>query len=155
MPFNTEDWTARIRAQSPSGPVPAHKHRELVINDPLALAEYLAERHPADAQLWPTDPATLACARAAAAEMNSGFTTLRSALPINFRLQRTGPTRDAAAEEDIRHIMEIWRDCCERYAAYRTYLFSAFCISIPDIWRIRRRSVRGLHGCNLDPSLDD
>ena len=133
MPFNTEDWTARIRAQSPSGLVSVLKNGELVINDPLAIAEYLAERHPADAQLWPTDPATRACARAAAAEMNPGFTTLRSALPINFRLQRTGPTRDAAVEEDIGRIMEIWRDCCERHAADRTCLFSAFCISISDI----------------------
>ena len=40
--------------------------------------------------------------------MRSGFTDLRSTLPMNFRLQRTGLTREAAVEEEIRRIMEIW-----------------------------------------------
>ena len=49
--------------------------------------------------------------------MRSGFTDLRSALPMNFRLLRTGLTREAAVEEEIRRIMEIWQDWFERYEA--------------------------------------
>tara|TARA_B100000676_G_C17794517_1_gene688842 strand:+ start:398 stop:556 length:159 start_codon:yes stop_codon:yes gene_type:complete len=49
--------------------------------------------------------------------MRSGFADLRSALPMNFRLQRTRLTREAAAEEEIRRIMEIWQDWFERYEA--------------------------------------
>ena len=65
--------------------------------------------------------------RAEAAEMRSGFTDLRSALPMKFRLQRTGLTREAAAEEEIYRIMEIWQDWFERHAADGLYLFGAFC----------------------------
>ena len=54
---------------------------------------------------------------AVAAEMRSGFTDLKSAPPMNFRLQRTGLTREAAVEEKIRRIMEIWQDWFERYEA--------------------------------------
>ena len=39
VPFHTEDRTARIRAQSPSGLVPVLKHGDLVINDSLAIRE--------------------------------------------------------------------------------------------------------------------
>ena len=86
-------------------------------NDALAIAEYLSERPP-DTQLRPTNPATRARARAAAAEMHSGFTDLRSALPMDFRPQRTGLTLEAAVEKEIRRIVEIWQDWFERYEAY-------------------------------------
>ena len=150
VPFHTEDRTARIRAQSPSGLVPVLKHGDLVINDSLAIAEYLAERHP-EAGLWPTDPATRARARAAAAEMHSRFTALRSALPMNFRLQRSGPARNTAVEEDIGRIMVIWRDCRERHAADGAFLFGAFCIAdamyAPVVSRIRTYGVSATGPC--------
>ena len=85
-------------------------------NDDLAIAEYLLERHP-DAQLRLTDPAKRARARAPAAEMHFGFASLRSIPPMNFRLQRTQLTLEAAVEEEIRRIVEIWQDWFERYAA--------------------------------------
>lgn len=144
VPFHTDDRTALIRAQSPSGLVPVLKHGDLVINDSLAIAEYLAERHP-EAGLWPADPATRAQARSAAAEMHSGFTALRSALPMNFRLKRDGPARDAAVEEDIRRITEIWQDCRERHGADGPFLFGAFCIAdamyAPVVSRFRTYGV--------------
>src|SRR3546814_9320358 len=48
--------------------------RSLVVWDSLAIAEYLAERYPG---IWPEDPEARAFARCAAAEMHSGFATLR------------------------------------------------------------------------------
>ena len=94
-------------------------------NDALATAEYLSDQPP-DTQLRPTDPATRARARAAAAEVHSGFTDLRSALPMDFRPRRTGLTLEAAVE---RHIVEIWQDWFERYEADGPQLFGAFCIT--------------------------
>ena len=85
-------------------------------NDALAIAEYLSERPP-DSQLRATDPATRARAHAAAAEVHSRFTDLRSALPMDFHPQRTGLTLEAAVEEEIRRIVEIWQDWFERYEA--------------------------------------
>ena len=127
-----------------------------------SLHQALSHAEPPDTQLRPTD--ARARARAAAAEMRSGFTDLRSALPMNFRPQRTGLTREAAVEEEIRRIMEIWQDWFERYEADGPYLFGAFCITdamfASVISRFQKNGVsaariaRGLHGCNLEPSLD-
>ncbi len=83
--------------------------------------------------------------------MRSGFTDLRSALPMNFRLQRTGLTREAAVEEEIRRIMEIWQDCFERHAADGPYLFGAFCITdamfaTVDSW-FRKSGVSATGSC--------
>lgn len=71
-----ETSTAEILRHSPSGLVPVLKDGDLTIWDSLAICEYLAERFPA-ANLWPADPADRALARAAAAEMHSGFGSLR------------------------------------------------------------------------------
>ena len=46
IPFHTGDRTQLIQTQSPSGLVPVLEDGDLVINDSLAIAEYLAERHP-------------------------------------------------------------------------------------------------------------
>src|SRR4051812_34715266 len=65
---------AQIRRHSPSGLVPALKDGDLIVCDSLAICEYLAEKAPG---LWPQEAAARALARSAAAEMHSGFTSLR------------------------------------------------------------------------------
>ena len=70
IPFHTEERGELIRKHSPSGLVPVLLDGDLLINDSLAIAEYLAEQHPT-AGLWPDDPTARAVARAAAAEMHS------------------------------------------------------------------------------------
>jgi len=144
IPFHTDERTQLIEAQSPSGLVPVLEDGDLIVNDSLAIAEYLAERHP-DAGLWPADASARAVARAAAAEMHSGFGALRSALPMNFRLVREGPDRSAEVDADIRRITEIWGNCRSRYGAGGDFLFGAFCIAdamyAPVVSRLRTYSV--------------
>ena len=48
VPFHTEERGELIRKHSPSGLVPVLIDGNLLINDPLAIAEYLAERHPTE-----------------------------------------------------------------------------------------------------------
>ena len=110
--FHTGDRTQLIQAQSPSGLVPVLEDGDLVINDSLAIAEYLAERHP-EADLWPADATTRAIARAATAEMHSGFGALRS----------------AEVDADIRRITDIWENCQFRYGASGDFLFGFMCIA--------------------------
>jgi glutathione S-transferase len=43
--------------------------------------------------------------------MHSGFTALRSALPMNLRSHRPGFPVWSAARADIDRIFAIWRDC--------------------------------------------
>ena len=144
IPFHTGDRTQLIQAQSPSGLVPVLEDGDLVINDSLAIAEYLAERHP-EAGLWPADASARDIARAAAAEMHSGLGALRSALPMNFSLVREGLDRSAEVDADIRRITDIWENCQSRYGAGGDFLFGSFCIAdamyAPVVSRLRTYSV--------------
>ena len=100
-------------AGSPSGLVPALKDGELVIWDSLAISEYLAERFP-QARLWPADPAARALGRAAAAEMHSGFTSLRGECPMDLT-RRSPSTITPATEDNVRRIVALWRDLLRRF----------------------------------------
>ena len=73
--LNQPDTRQRILAFSSTGKVPLLKSEHGVIADSLAIAEYLYESYPT---VWPKDAKARAFARCAAAEMHSGFSTLRN-----------------------------------------------------------------------------
>ncbi len=76
--------------------------------DTLAIAETLAERHPA-AGIWPADPHHRAIARTLAAEMHSGFAALRNACPMNIH-RAPAPLKalpDGVAA-DVARLGELW-----------------------------------------------
>lgn len=120
-PFNetlirlrTEPTPENIRAAgSPSSLVPVLKDGALVIWDSLAICEYLAETQPR-AKLWPADPAARALGRSAAAEMHSGFASLRGECPMDLTLQ-TSAELSEATHKDIRRITELWSDLLARF----------------------------------------
>ena len=104
---------AAIAAGSPTGMVPVLKDGDVTVWDSLAISEYLAERFPA-AGLWPADPAARALGRAAAAEMHSGFPSLRGECPMDLALRE--PTAlSPATEENVRRIVQLWRDLLGRF----------------------------------------
>jgi glutathione S-transferase len=104
---------AAIAAGSPTGLVPALKDGPVTVWDSLAISEYLAERFPG-AALWPADPAARALGRAAAAEMHSGFPSLRGECPMDLTLR--APTEvSPATQENVRRIVELWRDLLARF----------------------------------------
>ena len=105
-----ETSTAEIRRHSPSGLVPALKDGGIVIGDSLAICEYLAERFPG---LWPADPLDRALARAAAAEMHSGFGALRRECPMDLGL-RTDQPMSPEVEKDVRRIVDLWLGLLDR-----------------------------------------
>lgn len=85
--LNREDTHEEILKHSPTGMVPALKTDEgETLWDTLAICEWLAERYP-EARLWPADPMARALARCAAAEMHSGFASLRGECPMNLKLR--------------------------------------------------------------------
>jgi len=103
---------AAIRAHSPSGLVPALKDGDLVIWDSLAISEYLAEKAPG---LWPADPAARALARAAAAEMHSGFGSLRGECPMALEVEPKAVELSPATQKDIRRITALWTELLGRF----------------------------------------
>jgi glutathione S-transferase len=104
----------RILGHSPSGLVPFLKDGDVEIGDSLAICEYLAERFP-DAGLWPKDVAARAAARSAAAEMHSGFASLRGECPMDLSAEPHQASLSEATGKDIRRITALWNELLARF----------------------------------------
>lgn len=107
-----ETSTTDILKHSPSGLVPVLKDGDLTIWDSLAICEYLAERFP-DAKLWPAAPADRALARAATAEMHSGFGSLRGECPMDLSLM-TKADLSEPTQVNVRRLVALWSSLLER-----------------------------------------
>ncbi|MEP2545544.1 MAG: glutathione S-transferase family protein [Alphaproteobacteria bacterium] len=120
--FGRPDMKENLRRLSPTGLVPVLEHGDLIIPDSIAIAEYLAERHP-DANLWPAEAAARAVARSVSAQMHAGFVALRDQMPMNLPhvTDRVTPSPDTRA--DIARIQDIWRTCRRDFGAGGAFLF--------------------------------
>lgn len=103
---------ADIAKHSPSKLAPALKDGDLVVWDSLAICEYLAEKFP-EAKLWPEDLELRALARSAAAEMHSGFSSLRGECPMDLGLIKKADLSEAT-QKDVRKITERWNQLLKR-----------------------------------------
>ncbi|MCW5605246.1 MAG: glutathione S-transferase, partial [Burkholderiales bacterium] len=99
---------------SPSILVPCLDHAGIRVWDTLAIAEYLNEIRPKSGLLPATRAARAHC-RAVCGEMHSGFSSLRSALPMNLKGDFPGYKVWSKARGDIERITAIWRGCLEQY----------------------------------------
>jgi len=136
------DSKANIARHSGSGTVPVLYDDELRIGDSLAICEYLAEKFPAK-KLWPEDAALRARARSAAAEMHSGFSTLRSKMPMNIRNRFPGKGMSLEVAFDITRISDLWAECLARSGG--PWLFGQFGVAdamyAPVIFRFQTYGV--------------
>src|SRR5450759_4425563 len=101
---------AELLLLSPSFLVPCLTHDGIKIWDTLAIGEYLHEILP-EAGLLPKAGADRAHCRSICGEMHSGFSNLRSALPMNLKAHHPGFKVWAGAQADIDRIVSIWREC--------------------------------------------
>jgi glutathione S-transferase len=133
-----------ILRYSAAGKVPVLKDGGLTIWDSLAICEYLAEKYP-DKRLWPPETAARAHARCVCAEMHSGFTHLRTQMPMNVRREITGRARTAEVGAEIARIEAIWNECRTRFGERGPFLFGAFSIAdamyAPVVSRLRTYGV--------------
>jgi glutathione S-transferase len=129
-------------AGSPNGRVPVLKDGEVVVWESLAIGEYLAERF-SGAGLWPADPTARALGRAAAAEMHSGFASLRGECPMDLKL-KTSVDLSEATHQDIRRIVELWSGLLRRFGG--PFLVGAWSIAdafyTPVATRLRSYGVQ-------------
>lgn len=116
------DMKAEMLLLSASMRVPALDHDGLYVWDTLAIGEYLNEIKP-HAGLLPADRAARAHCRAICGEMHSGFSALRSSLPMNIKAHFPGFKLWSRAQTDIDRITTIWTECLQRYGG--PYLFGA------------------------------
>jgi glutathione S-transferase len=110
--FDTGSSWQSFRVFSPSGKVPCLVDGGTTVWDSLAIAEYLAERHPG---VWPADPVARAWARCAAAEMHSGFNALREQCTMNCGIRVALHRVDDALARDLARIGELWNEGLRRF----------------------------------------
>lgn len=125
LALDTADFHDAIGALSPSGRVPVLHHDDLVVWDSLAICEYANETW-LEGRGWPAQRAARAQARSATAEMHAGFAALRAQLPMNVR-RAPGPRHwDAAAQQDIDRVQQVWRDLRRAHGGDGPFLCGAF-----------------------------
>jgi glutathione S-transferase len=101
---------AELLLRASSIRVPCLIHDGVTVWDTLAIAEYLNEICP-QAGIYPGDRMARARCRSISGEMHSGFSALRSSLPMNLRTEGRRVVVWSAAQADIDRITEIWREC--------------------------------------------
>ncbi|WP_321950973.1 glutathione S-transferase family protein [Paraburkholderia bannensis] len=114
VPVDDAAARAELLLLSPSILVPCLRHDGIEIWDTLAICEYLNEISP-QAQLLPAERKARAHCRSVCGEMHSGFSALRSALPMNLRGRFPNFRIWSRAQDDIERIVTIWRECLAQY----------------------------------------
>jgi glutathione S-transferase len=122
LPPDDPSTRAEILLLSSSILVPCLVHNGVRVWDTLAIAEYLNEVCP-EAQLLPADVVARAHCRAICGEMHSGFSAMRSSLPMNLRAHFPKFKIWSRAQADIDRITAIWKECLEAYGG--PFLFGA------------------------------
>jgi glutathione S-transferase len=149
IPLDQENSAAEIARFSPSGCLPVLMMDGQPVWDTMAIAETIAERWP-DKELWPADPLARVHARSVSAEMHSGFSTLRDAMPMNCRAMGRKVSLPDALTDDIDRVLDIWADCHRRYESQGDWLFGRFSVAdsmfAPVVLRFRT------YGINLPES---
>lgn len=122
IPPDDPSVRAEMLLLSASMRVPSLVHEKVHVWDVLAIGEYLNEIKP-NAGLLPADRAARAHCRSICGEMHSGFTALRSSLPMNIKGHFPGFKLWSRAQSDIDRIEAIWTECLAKYGG--PYLFGA------------------------------
>ena len=137
------DYNAALKPLAGNARVPCLHDDGFQVWESIAIAETLAERHPA---MWPADARARARARSISAEMHAGFTALRTAMPMNLKFKLKGKPATPAVQRDIDRIVEIWEEARMQFAtADGPWLFGAFSVAdamfAPIAWRFHVYNV--------------
>ena len=117
-----------LASYTPAGKVPVLLVDGFAVWDTLAIAETLADLHPALA-LWPRDSRQRARARSLAAEMHAGFAALREHCPMNIEISmpEVGArvlAAEPAVRRDLDRIDAMWSEALA--ASGGPFLFGEF-----------------------------
>ncbi len=145
LALDTDDFESQIDQYGPTRQVPVLIDGDLTVWDSLAICEYVSERY-LDGKGWPEPMAKRAQARAFAAEMHSGFTALRQAMPMNCRAKNRSVEITPELKADIDRIDAIWTQCRAENKAEGDWLFGKFsvvdCMYAPIVMRFATYGVQ-------------
>ncbi len=144
LALDSEEFASKIARYSPARRVPVLILDGQPIWDTMAIAETVAAHWP-EKGLWPVDSNARAHARSVCAEMHSGFSTLREAMPMNCRAMGRKVALADELAADIDRILEIWSDCHRQYQSGGDWLFGEFSVAdamyAPVVLRFRTYGV--------------
>lgn len=112
VPFGGRGEPNAFRAFSPTGQVPCLDDDGVMVWDSLGIVLHLAERHP---EVWPHDALARSWARCAAAEMHSGFGTLRDICTMNCGIRVRVEPCPAALLRELARLDALWGEGLERF----------------------------------------
>jgi len=98
---------------SPTGFVPVLDDGDIKVWDTYAITLHVAETHP---EVWPADQKARSWARSAAAEMHSGFGTLRNSCGMNVGIRARTPELTSSLKGDLTRLDELWADGLDRFS---------------------------------------
>lgn len=140
---DNKDARAEILLLAPSIRVPALIYEGIKVWDTLAIGEFANEIAP-KAGILPTDRLQRAHCRSICGEMHSGFSSLRSSLPMNIKAHFPNFRVWSKAQADIARIKDIWQECLDAYGG--PFLFGKFSMAdamyAPVVTRFRTYDVQ-------------
>lgn len=111
-PFTKPDNYEDFRSFSPTGQVPLLIDGARSIPDSLAIALYLADRHPG---IWPEDGEARIFAQGAVAEMHGGFGHLRNDCTMNVGVRVTPKPMSEGLKRNVQRVREIFEEGLGRF----------------------------------------
>jgi glutathione S-transferase len=123
-----------------------------VVGDTIAIAETLAEFHPA-AGLWPRDPPARILARWMVAEMHAGFTALRNDCPMQLHSAYSGFGISPGVQADLDRLAQLWALARDRHGAAGPWLFGAY--SLADVFFAPIAARLAGYGLSAGPVADE
>lgn len=140
------EFASEVARYSKAMRVPVLIDGDLTVWESIAILEYLSER--AGGAGWPAGREARAVARAAAAEMHSGFAALRNEYPMNIRARQRRVPMTAGLRTAIARVDELWTECRQRFGADGPWLFGRYSAAdamyLPVAFRFQTYGSEGL-----------
>ena len=138
------DTAENLAPYSPGGQCPVLIDGDLTVWDSLAICEYLNDTLP-EAGLWPADRAARALGRSAAAQMHSGFPSLRGECGMDLAAAPQTMALTPATQAEVRKLVRLWSDLHRRFGDRGPFLLGQWSIAdayyTPMATRIRTYDI--------------
>jgi len=138
------DTAENLAPYSPGGQCPVLIDGDLTVWDSLAICEYLNGTLP-EAGLWPAERAARALGRSAAAQMHSGFPSLRGECGMDLAAPPQTMALTPATQAEVRKLVRLWGDLRRRFGDRGPFLLGQWSIAdayyTPMATRIRTYAI--------------
>jgi glutathione S-transferase len=126
--LDTPTTQSELQQYTDAALVPVLHDLGLVIWDSLAICEYVSDKY-LQGRGWPEDVSARAHARAASAEMHSGFSALRQRMPMNCRARNRQVEINSELAANIKRIDSLWVKLRSSYKNEGPWLVGQFSIA--------------------------